>query len=411
MSHVDEETLTAYLDGAWGPEDPEHQRIDAHLAGCAECRELLEQERAVRERAAHVLGMASPADVRAPGFEQILAMRAARGDDANATIGTTASANADTGANHTVTAGSGDAAGQRTGRRFRMPLTLAATALLAVTAVTFARLYLPSRNADSASPMMMDQVQEEKQASTATGDEAQGPQRRALATPPAPTVSSPGTPPQAAANEAVSGQREERERAAAAAPPTDIRRSSEESRRFAQQMVREQDTAGAAGAGAAQPLAEAAIVTGPPDSTEQQIVRAAELAAWRDVSPQEADRLLGSPPATLPGIRVDTMQATTVLDRNVVRTVQRLDAANTVEITQWSGVQPAEAPSLQELVVTGGAAARQARAADRNDMAAKSRDEAAGFAVTAARVEALRVVLKARVSADSLSALARSLRH
>src|SRR5439155_15691994 len=49
MSHVDEGTLHAYLDG----ELPSSERValEAHLAQCATCRAGLEEERALRARA------------------------------------------------------------------------------------------------------------------------------------------------------------------------------------------------------------------------------------------------------------------------------------------------------------------------------------------------------------------------
>jgi len=64
MSHVDEGTLHAYLDG----ELPSVERaaLEAHLADCATCRENLTDERALRERATAVLGSARPAERPAP---------------------------------------------------------------------------------------------------------------------------------------------------------------------------------------------------------------------------------------------------------------------------------------------------------------------------------------------------------
>jgi hypothetical protein len=69
MSHVDEGTLHAYLDG----ELPSAERaaLEAHLAGCATCRANLTEERALRERATSVLGAARPAERPAPPLEQL----------------------------------------------------------------------------------------------------------------------------------------------------------------------------------------------------------------------------------------------------------------------------------------------------------------------------------------------------
>src|SRR5437588_3454880 len=69
MSHVDEGTLHAYLDG----ELPSVERaaLEAHLADCATCRDNLTEERALRERASAVLGSARPAERPAPPLERL----------------------------------------------------------------------------------------------------------------------------------------------------------------------------------------------------------------------------------------------------------------------------------------------------------------------------------------------------
>ena len=69
MSHVDEGTLHAYLDG----ELPSAERaaLEAHLAGCATCRGNLIEERSLRERASAVLGSARPAERPAPPLDQL----------------------------------------------------------------------------------------------------------------------------------------------------------------------------------------------------------------------------------------------------------------------------------------------------------------------------------------------------
>lgn len=71
MSHVREE-LTALLDGALEP--AERERVEAHLAGCAECR-------AGRDRTAAalaVLGRLPPPPEPSPRFEQRFYARLAR---------------------------------------------------------------------------------------------------------------------------------------------------------------------------------------------------------------------------------------------------------------------------------------------------------------------------------------------
>ena len=69
MSHVDEGTLHAYLDG----ELPSTERaaLEAHLAQCEACRARLGEERALLERASVLLGAARPLERPAPPFEQL----------------------------------------------------------------------------------------------------------------------------------------------------------------------------------------------------------------------------------------------------------------------------------------------------------------------------------------------------
>jgi hypothetical protein len=58
MSHVDDGTLHAYLDGELTP--AESGRLDAHLAACQACRGRLQEERALIERASKLLSRAVP---------------------------------------------------------------------------------------------------------------------------------------------------------------------------------------------------------------------------------------------------------------------------------------------------------------------------------------------------------------
>src|SRR5258705_3503953 len=69
MSHVDEGTLHAYLDGELLP--VERTRLEAHVAECAQCRGRLEEERALIERASGLLGLAQPPERSAPRLHQL----------------------------------------------------------------------------------------------------------------------------------------------------------------------------------------------------------------------------------------------------------------------------------------------------------------------------------------------------
>lgn len=69
MSHVDEGTLHAYLDGELAP--VERERVDTHLKGCPACQARLAEERAIIERASRLLGMAAPPERAMPPLAQL----------------------------------------------------------------------------------------------------------------------------------------------------------------------------------------------------------------------------------------------------------------------------------------------------------------------------------------------------
>lgn len=79
MPHVDEGTLHAYLDGAVEaladagalPAGVTRASIDAHFALCADCRAALAAERDIRERAGLVLQDAAPAWAEPPSYESL----------------------------------------------------------------------------------------------------------------------------------------------------------------------------------------------------------------------------------------------------------------------------------------------------------------------------------------------------
>ncbi len=66
MSHVDDGTLHAYLDGELAP--AEAQGVDAHLAQGPACRSRVDEERALIARADELLGLAAPPDRAVPPF-------------------------------------------------------------------------------------------------------------------------------------------------------------------------------------------------------------------------------------------------------------------------------------------------------------------------------------------------------
>ena len=66
MSHVDDGTLHAYLDGELSP--TEAQGVEAHLAQCPGCQGRLEEERALITRAGELLALTAPPDRELPPF-------------------------------------------------------------------------------------------------------------------------------------------------------------------------------------------------------------------------------------------------------------------------------------------------------------------------------------------------------
>jgi len=78
MSHIDEGQLHAYLDGQSGTLT-DREAIERHLETCAGCRERLETEGRLRDRAAAILSGSGPGAVSPPPFDDIVARsRAAR---------------------------------------------------------------------------------------------------------------------------------------------------------------------------------------------------------------------------------------------------------------------------------------------------------------------------------------------
>jgi hypothetical protein len=74
VSHIDEDRLHAWLDGALGPQSgSEGAAIAVHLEECEECRSSLEEASAVRERARAILSAADSPPATAPPFANLVA--------------------------------------------------------------------------------------------------------------------------------------------------------------------------------------------------------------------------------------------------------------------------------------------------------------------------------------------------
>ncbi|MGH7443642.1 MAG: zf-HC2 domain-containing protein, partial [Longimicrobiales bacterium] len=119
MQHVDDALLVAYADDALTPS--ERGAVEAHLVSCAECRARVDEERALAQRAAAVLGVGAPDEAAVPSFEDVL-RRTERTD--------------------ATSAGTIDA--DRTRRRSLKPLALAATLIIALGAGWIARVLFRS---------------------------------------------------------------------------------------------------------------------------------------------------------------------------------------------------------------------------------------------------------------------------
>jgi hypothetical protein len=72
MSHIDEGRLAAYLDGELPAGSGELVEIELHVAACADCRKLLEEELKHRNKARAILRSGTPAATEVPAFEEIL---------------------------------------------------------------------------------------------------------------------------------------------------------------------------------------------------------------------------------------------------------------------------------------------------------------------------------------------------
>lgn len=248
MSHVDDGTLHAYLDGELTP--VEHERAEGHLAGCAACRARLEEERMLIERAGRLLGLAAPPQRPAPPLTELRRPR-------------------------------------RGGAGYRLPLAWAATVALAIGIGWYARgvreptpgaAELAARSADtpapaSASPLPPPPASPARAKRAQRQDEAPAP--TSLATAPVEQV----------APDTVG----ERLRAAQpVAPP--VAKAAPEAR-------------GAVAAGRAEANALVA------ESAE--VLKDADLrrsATWPVVGPERARQVLGIDPAAIPGLPIRALR-------------------------------------------------------------------------------------------------------
>jgi hypothetical protein len=246
MSHVDDGILHAYLDGEATP--VERGRLEGHLASCAACRARLEEERALMERAARLLGLAAPPERPAPSLHEL--RRPRRGGGAG----------------------------------YRLPLTWAATVALAIGIGWYARGLRPT-SANLA------------------------PDSRVSATPAAPAPERPAVPAsdRATVPPAARGRIEPRPEAVPA-PPTLATESVDRAQRQRQDEGQPSAKTARDARGAAAPSQAAAnVVLAPADAPKDAELR--RSAAWPLVEPGRARELLGAEPVTIPGLPIRALRS------------------------------------------------------------------------------------------------------
>jgi hypothetical protein len=404
MPHVDEGQVHAYLDGQLEYADPAKRReLEHHIAECASCAALLEEARAVSERANALLRDASQAEPTVPPFEAIVERAADRA--------ATTSVN-------------------RLGR-FRT-LAWAASVILAVGLGLYARPYVFERRDVALAPEASD-----PQAEVAPDDEvavlAFQATNEAEAAAPLPSrspaarvaagrgvASTPEAPAPVTARDAEVDRLEARDELAEDAPavpaPTPVQEPAEQ-RRETPDVAKAQPAE-------EQERADAAARRLEPDSRADRLARARQAPRDRgfvdlDSAPtalaaglaadsfgvagaraptaagstiagstiEEAHAHLGGPLVAVPGLQVVSVVIDSVAGRPAVQLVQRLDSGDLLELVMWSPA-PAEAEPARERFQA---------------------DE--GVSALTVEVGDYRVTGRAVIPADSLRALLRRLRE
>jgi len=352
MSHVDDGTLHAYLDGELSPVEVE--RLDTHVAGCSVCRARLDKERALIDRAARLLGMAVPLGPErvAPPLHQLERRRP-------------------------------------TWSRLRVPLAWAATIVVAVGLGYYAGF--------SGSAQLKDAAPAAAQPMIATTESPPaGPASGVTDTRFSVRPTAPADEEQRAATPAAtSGRIADRVARAEADQPRQAAEQAEPSRGQGQREAR----AAAAPAPASVPLDRARADLAANDAAAVGAVAlAGARMTWPVIQPESARNLLGATPVTIPGYAVRALRRHPTSREIVVEqelsqgvVVSLFESAR--ELTQ--GLE--EAPSM---VIDGRQSSRDsavAKAARRNERLARF-------------VGGLRVEISGPLPMDSLSRLLESVR-
>jgi hypothetical protein len=324
-----------------------------------------------------------------------------------------------------------------------MPLTLAATVVLAVTATWMAnRLRMES----AGSPDLVGEADYRKgvadappsEGAAAGADANEGRQQA----PPASSdsgrreadlrsVPPPVMPSDFTRAAEVKTETQEREGARTITQPADRTANvfrDQVQRTPAQQQQRPQLQQMAGQAALYEVVQPQALLGGVADSLQVLSIDQATRAEWRNVTRDDATRILGRAPAGIEGLAVLATEVASVGTDSVVRITLQLDSLNTIEILQW----PAVAVALNEIVIVTGrgraddSSQRRARAAAADSVpsrvaasatrpnleaAAKARDESAAVnTVTVPMIGVKMIALRGSLSADSLRILAARIR-
>ena len=302
MSHVDDGTLHAYLDGELPP--VERGRLEAHVAECSTCRTQLDEERALVERASRLLGFAQPPERAAPPPPLHQLRQPARG------------------------------------WRPRVPIAWAASVVLALGlgyylgGTSFSRLppAAASRVGDSVAPLTGYALQE-RPASPAAGRPPSGPR----------------TEPRAA--DQVAARRDElADRAAANARPESIG--------VASGVVAIQPQAGLRPASPA-PVPSAAVSSSQAADLPDERGRLVGTE-WPIIRPGPARDLLGADPVGVPGLAVRSIRRSPTGE--VVLVEQALDSATVIQLFQRrADAEPARRREMARFAAPAAAAEGERR--------------------------------------------------
>jgi hypothetical protein len=382
MSHVDDGTLHAFLDGALPRGEAGTMAVEAHLAVCADCGARLERERAVKERAGEVLKGATPLVTAMPDFDEILARH---------------------GSQATQPSPATRAAGRARGpARSPVPLAWAASVVLALGAGWMAHAL---RDTVDLGPeaSVTEAMAPERMAADADGAPVAGTQPTAEDA--ANKTDAPAVSRQAAAPATGTGAGSADAEPPSAPPPATQRASA--------------PPAVAADAMAAETTARAL-------ERERNVVESADIGLlgaaafsaeaatgmriWRPVTDSDAETHLGTVPARLDGLETVGTYAGLAGDTALVRMLYRLEDGRMVETIEQSrsgGATAGFSPLFDSQL-----AQREARLGARPDSARLAMQDVTRLGSTTFRVErpATLIRLRSDLPADSLAALAARIR-